>query len=93
MDREHRHNLRMSLFEFEVWHCEEEGFYVCSNINSFLEGPNFPLPDKIHDEIFQAIKAAEEVNKRDSEISQTLNQCENDIVEQVNENEKWLLKL
>lgn len=43
------------------------------------------LLDKMVDEIFEAMMAVEEANERDSKITHTLNQCENDLVEQVNE--------
>nr|KAJ0225786.1 hypothetical protein LSAT_V11C100034400 [Lactuca sativa] len=61
--------LRMKSSHFGVWHCEEEDCYVCSDNNPIPKGPNFPLPDNIPDDIFQAMKATEEANKRDSQIS------------------------
>ena len=78
----------MSSSHDGVWHCEEEDCYFCSDNNPFSESPYFPLPDKMPDDVFQAMKAAEEANERDSERSITLNQCENDLAEQVNEKEK-----
>ena len=41
-------------------------------------------------DIFQAMKATEEVNKRDSQISRILNQRANNLADQVIEKEKWI---
>jgi len=52
-----------------------------------MEDLDFPLPDKMHDDIFQVMKAAEQENERDSETSQKLNQRVDDLAEQVNKKE------
>ena len=44
------------------------------------------------DDIFQAMKATEEANESDSQISRRLNQRENDLANQVIEKEKWIAK-
>ena len=82
----------MSSFEFGVWHCEKEDCYVCSDINPFPEGLDFPLSHIMFDDIFQAMKVAEQENERDSETSRTLNQRAYDLEEQVNEKEKWVVE-
>ena len=69
---------------------EKEDCYVCSDINPFLEGPNFPLHDKKSYDTFEAMMVGEEANERDSEISWTLNSCTDNLAEQVNEKEKWV---
>ena len=44
------------------------------------------------DDVFQAIKVAEEANEMDSETTCKLNQRVDDLAEQVNEKEKWVAK-
>lgn len=61
--------MRMSSYEFGVWHSEEKDCYDCLNNNPFSEDINSPLPDKMVNNIFQAMMDAKEVNIRDSEIS------------------------
>lgn len=58
---------------------KEEDWYVCSDINPFPERPNFPLPDKMHDDIFEVMKIVEEANEREFEISQAFNQRADDL--------------
>ena len=80
----------MKSSHFGVWHCEEEDCYVCSNNNPIPEGPDFPLPDNMPDDIFQAMKAVEKDNERVSQISLELNQRANELADQVIEKEKWI---
>nr|KAJ0190039.1 hypothetical protein LSAT_V11C800450960 [Lactuca sativa] len=80
----------MNSSHFVVWHCEEAYSYVYSDNNPTPEGPDFSLPDNMPDDIFQAIKAVEEANERDSQISRELNQHANELADEVIEKEKWV---
>ena len=67
--------------EFGIWHCEEEDYYVCLYINPFPEDPEFPLMDKMSEDIFQPMKAAEQASEKEYETSRTLNQLVDDLAE------------
>ena len=82
----------MSSSHDDVWHCKEEDCYVCTDNNSFPEVPDFPLTDKMLDDVFQAMKVVEEANERDSERIHTLNQRAYNLAKQVNEKGNGLLK-
>nr|KAJ0204547.1 hypothetical protein LSAT_V11C500246350 [Lactuca sativa] len=79
------------LSEWELGNTKHfHGCFIANIITRFSEGPDFPLPDKMSDDVFQAMKATEETNEKDSERSYALNQRIDDLAEQVNEKEKWV---
>ncbi|XP_023735377.1 probable ADP-ribosylation factor GTPase-activating protein AGD9 [Lactuca sativa] len=79
----------MSSSEFDVCRYDEADCYVCSDINPFPEGLNFPLPDKPSDDIFEAMTTAKEANGRGSKIFRTLNQRAKDLVDKSTDLDSW----